>query len=125
MKNFVIRLVKNNPLLYRGAKKVYRTVHPAKPTLYKNNDYHIVYELQDPEEIKDIIGHYNSFRRENMRLIVIVSGNQLALHALIRTYPGVIFLSRDYYLKYNKKPGLENMILTDYRKPVSDVMEIL
>src|SRR5699024_9581503 len=111
MKNFVIRFVKNNPILYRGAKKVYRTFQPAKPTIYRNNDYSIVYRLDDPDEMKNIIAHYNDLRRENTKIVVLVSGNELKLHNLIRMYPGVIFLSTDYYRRYQKKLTVRNMIL--------------
>ena len=123
MKNFVIRFVKNNPILYRGAKKVYRTFQPAKPTIYRNNDYSIVYRLDDPDEMKNIIAHYNDLRRENTKIVVLVSGNELKLHNLIRMYPGVIFLSTDYYRRYQKKLTVRNMILTDWHQPASDIIE--
>lgn len=125
MKNFVIRFVKNNPILYRGAKKVYRTFQPAKPTIYRNNDYSIVYRLDDPEEMKNIIAHYNDLRRENTKIVVLVSGNELKLHNLIRMYPGVIFLSTDYYRRYQKKLTVRNMILTDWHQPASDIIDLL
>ncbi|HJB46617.1 MAG TPA: hypothetical protein H9713_07930 [Candidatus Mediterraneibacter surreyensis] len=125
MKNFVIRFVKNNPILYRGAKKVYRTFQPAKPTIYRNNDYSIVYRLDDPDEMKNIIAHYNDLRRENTKIVVLVSGNELKLHNLIRMYPGVIFLSTDYYRRYQKKLTVRNMILTDWHQPASDIIDLL
>ena len=125
MKNFVIRFVKNNPILYRGAKKVYRTFQPAKPTIYRNNDYSIVYRLDDPDEMKNIIAHYNDLRRENTKIVVLVSGNELNLHNLIRMYPGVIFLSTDYYRRYQKKLTVRNMILTDWHQPASDIIDLL
>lgn len=125
MKNFVIRFVKNNPILYRGAKKVYRTFQPAKPTIYRNNDYSIVYRLDDPDEMKNIITHYNDLRRENTKIVVLVSGNELKLHNLIRMYPGVIFLSTDYYRRYQKKLTVRNMILTDWHQPASDIIDLL
>lgn len=125
MKNFVIRFVKNNPILYRGAKKVYRTFQPAKPTIYRNNDYSIVYRLDDPDEMKNIIAHYNDLRRENTKIVVLVSGNELKLHNLIRMYPGVIFLSTDYYRRYQKKLTVRNMILTDWHQPASDIIDSL
>ena len=125
MKNFVIRFVKNNPILYRGAKKVYRTFQPAKPTIYRNNDYSIVYRLDDPDEMKNIIAHYNDLRRDNTKLVVLVSGNELKLHNLIRMYPGVIFLSTDYYRRYQKKLTVRNMILTDWHQPASDIIDLL
>lgn len=125
MKNFVIRFVKNNPILYRGAKKVYRTFQPAKPTIYRNNDYSILYRLDDPDEMKNIIAHYNDLRRENTKIVVLVSGNELKLHNLIRMYPGVIFLSTDYYRRYQKKLTVRNMILTDWHQPASDIIDLL
>lgn len=125
MKNFVIRLVKNNPVLYRGAKKVYRTFQPANPTVYRNNDYSIVYQISDPGEMKDVIAHYNVCRRDNTRLVILVKGNTLKMHILVRQYPGVIFYSLDYYKKYRKKLYIKNMILTDCSQSVEDIIEIL
>lgn len=125
MKNFVIRFVKNNPVLYRGAKKVYRTFQPAKPTIYRNNDYSIVYRLNNPDEMGSILDHYNDLRRENTRIVVLVSGNELKVHSLIRMYPGVNFLSMDYYRRYQKKLAIRNMILTDWRQPASDIVDLL
>ena len=125
MKNFVIKLVKNNPVLYRSAKKVYRTFQPAKPTVYRNNDYSIVYQIYSPEEMKKVIAHYNSFRRENTRLVVLVRGNTLKMHILVRQYPGVIFYSLDYYKRYQKRLYIKNMILTDCRQSVADIIELL
>ena len=125
MKNFVIRLVKNNPVLYRGAKRVYRTFQPAKPTIYRNNDYSIVYRLNNPDEMENILDHYNDLRRENTRIVVLVSGNELKLHGLIRTYPGVHFLSLDYYRRYQKKLAIRNMILTNWHQPMSDIVDLL
>ena len=125
MKNFVLKLVKNNPVLYRSAKKVYRTFQPAKPTVYRNNDYSIVYQIYSPEEMKKVIAHYNSFRRENTRLVVLVRGNTLKMHILVRQYPGVIFYSLDYYKRYQKRLYINNMILTDCSQQVSDIIELL
>lgn len=125
MKNFVIKLVKNNPVLYRSAKKVYRTFQPAKPTVYRNNDYSIVYQIYSLEEMKKVIAHYNSFRRENTRLVVLVRGNTLKMHILVRQYPGVIFYSLDYYKRYQKRLYINNMILTDCSQQVSDIIELL
>ena len=125
MKNFVIKLVKDNPILYRGAKKVYRTFQPAKPTVYRNNDYRIVYLISDPEEMLEIIAHYNSYRRENTSLVILVKGNALKMHMLIRQYPGIIFYSMDYYKKYQKRLYIKNMILTDCSQSVGEIIELL
>lgn len=125
MKNFVIKMVKNNPVLYRSAKKVYRTFRPARPTVYQNNSYRVVYQLSDPEEMKKILAHYNSYRGENTSLAVLVRGNTLHLHLLIRQYPGVTFYSLDYYKKYRKRLYIKNMILTDVSQPVGDIIELL
>lgn len=125
MKNFVIRLVKGNPVLYRGAKKVYRTFRPAKPTVYRNSDYRIVYQISDPEEMPRILSHYNSLRRGNTRLVILVKGNPLKMHLLIRQYPGVTFYSMDFYQNYQKRLYINNMILTDCSQPVEDIIELL
>lgn len=125
MKNFVIRLVKNNPVLYRGAKKVYRTFQPAKPTVYRSNVYRIVYQITDPGEMSQVLDHYNSFRRENTRLVVLVKGNTLKMHLLVRQYPGVTFYSMDYYRNYQKRLYINNMILTDCSQSVEDIIELL
>lgn len=125
MKNFVIKLVKDNPVLYRGAKKVYRTFQPAKPTVYRNNDYRIVYLISDPVEMPEIIAHYNSYRRENTSLVILVKGNALKMHMLIRQYPGIIFYSMDYYKKYQKRLYIKNMILTDCSQSVGEIIELL
>ena len=53
MKNFVIKLVKNNPFLYQSAKKVYRTFQPARPTVYRSSDYRVVYRISDPAEMPE------------------------------------------------------------------------
>ncbi len=124
MKNFVIRLVKNNPVLYRGAKKVYRTFQPAGPTVYRNHDLCITYIIQNTEEMPQILAHYNSLRRENTRIVVLVAGNTLKMHGLFRRYPGVTFYSVDYCRRYRKQINIKNMILTDAGQAVSDIIEL-
>lgn len=125
MKNFVIKMVKNNPLLYQGAKKVYRTFQPARPTVYKNNDYRIVYRISDPSEMPDVLEHYNSFRKVNTSLVVLVEGNTREIHRMFRKYPGVLFYSLDYYRTYQKRLYIKNMILTDCSRSVSDIIDLL
>lgn len=125
MKNFVIKLVKNNPLLYQGAKKVYRTFQPAKPTVYRSNDYRIVYRISDPEQMADVLKHYNCFRKVNTRLVVLVEGRTREIHRLFRQYPGVLFYSMDYYRTYQKRLYINNMIVTDCSQPVADIIELL
>ena len=125
MKNFVIKLVKNNPVLYRSAKKVYRTFQPAKPTLYRNDVCRVVYQISDPGEIPAILAHYNSYRRENTVLVILVKGNTLQMNTLIRQYSGIIFYSLDYYKKYQKRLYIKNMILTDCNQSVGDIIELL
>ena len=84
MKNFVIRLVKNNPVLYRSAKKVYRTFQPAKPTVYQNNNYRVVYQLSDPEEMQEILAHYNSYRRDRQPLLLCAGVGAYGLRVCLR-----------------------------------------
>ena len=125
MKNFVIKLVKNNPFLYQSAKKVYRTFQPARPTVYRSSDYRVVYRISDPAEMPEVLAHYNSYRRVNTRLVVLVEGNTRKMHLLVRRYPGVIFYSLDYYRTYQKRLYINNMILTGCRQPVADIIDLL
>lgn len=125
MKNFVIKMVKNNPLLYQSAKKVYRTFQPARPTVYRNNDYRIVYRISDPSEMPDVLEHYNGLKKENTDLVVLVEGNTRVIHRLFRQYPGVLFYSLDYYRTYQKRLYIKNMILADCRQSVSDIIDLL
>ena len=125
MKNWVIKTVKRHPILYRGAKKIYRTINPANPTIYRNYDYQIAYELEDEREIKKILYHYNSFRKYNMQLFILVKGNISYIHEYIRKYPGITFLSLDYYRKYGKKMDLTNIILVDAQKEVPDIINYI
>lgn len=125
MKNFVIKMVKNNPLLYQSAKKVYRTFQPARPTVYRNNSYRIVYRISDPSEMSDVLEHYNGLKKENTDLVVLVEGNTRVIHRLFRQYPGVLFYSLDYYRTYQKRLYIKNMILADCRQSVSDIIDLL
>ena len=125
MKNFVIKLVKNNPLLYQGAKKVYRTFQPARPTVYRNKDYRIVYRISALEQMTDVLEHYDRIRRVNTRPVVLVDGMTREIHRLFRQYPGVQFYSMDYYRTYQKRLYINNMIVTDCSQPVADIIELL
>ena len=42
MKKWLIKIAKKNAVLYRIAKKLYRSVRPAAPTLYRSQDYFMV-----------------------------------------------------------------------------------
>lgn len=125
MKNFVIKVVKNNPLLYQGAKKIYRTFQPARPTIYRNKDYRIVYRISALEQMTDVLEHYDRIRRVNTRPVVLVEGMTREIHRLFRQYPGVQFYSMDYYRTYQKRLYINNMIVTDCSRPVADIIELL
>lgn len=58
MKKWLIKIAKKNAVLYRIAKKLYRSVRPAAPTLYRSQDYFMVYQLHALEEMDDILQHY-------------------------------------------------------------------
>lgn len=100
-------------------------MNPANPTVYRNDDYHIAYELEDEEKIKKILYHYNSFRKYQMQLFILVKGNVSHIHEYIRKYPGVTFLSVDYYQKYSKKMNLTNIIFVDEEKEVPDIINYI
>lgn len=125
MKNFVIKLVKNNPVLYRGAKKVYRTFRPARPAVYRSQVWNLVYRIWDPAQMAEVAEHYNRYRNQNTRMLVLVKGNQLKIHSLISAWPGVTFLSEDYYHKYEKQLQISNIILVSAGQPVEEIAELL
>lgn len=125
MKSFVIRMVKGHPILYRSAKKIYRAVKPAVPTPYRSNDFRIAYELENVEEMEQILAHYDHFRKDNMSLLILVKGNLLQIHELIRKYPGVQFLSLDYYKNYRKKIQLRNLIVMDVNGKLPEMTDYI
>lgn len=103
MKKYLIKIAKKNELLYRIAKRFYRTIRPAAPTLYRSADYLVVYRAAQPQDIAMIRQHYEGLRKENTRVVVLWEGEPLVLHSLMRRYQGMIFLSLDYYERYQKK----------------------
>ena len=115
MKKYLIKIAKKNELLYRIAKRFYRTIRPAAPTLYRSADYLVVYRAAQPQDIAMIRQHYEGIRRENT----------LVLHSLMRRYQGMIFLSLDYYERYQKKLMLGNMILLDWHQPAPRILEYI
>lgn len=125
MKNFVIKLVKKNPILYRGAKKVYRTFRPARPAVYQSNEWHLVCRIQDPARMPELKAQYDRCRNQDTRLVVLVQGHTLDLHGLVRSYPGVVFLSEDYYHKYEKQLQLSNVVLMTEGQSMEEIAELL
>ncbi len=69
--------------------------------------------------------HYDSFRKDHMSLLVLVKGNLLYIHELIRKYPGVQFLSLDYYRKYRKKLHLCNLIVMDVNGKIPEMTDYI
>lgn len=69
--------------------------------------------------------HYEGIRRENTRVVVLWEGEPLVLHSLMRRYQGMIFLSLDYYERYQKKLMLGNMILLDWHQPAPRILEYI
>ena len=114
MKKWLIKIAKKNAVLYRIAKKLYRSVRPAAPTLYRCNDYFMVYQLHDPCEMEAILRHYAQVRRDNTRIVIVV-----------RCHPGVRFLSLDYYEKYHKKLTLPNIVLMDWQRPAEEMLKYI
>lgn len=125
MKKWLIKIAKKNAVLYRIAKKLYRSVRPAAPTLYRCNDYFMVYQLHDPCEMEAILRHYAQVRRDNTRIVIVVHGHTLRMHQLMRCHPGVRFLSLDYYEKYHKKLTLPNIVLMDWQRPAEEMLKYI
>lgn len=125
MKKWLIKIAKKNAVLYRIAKKLYRSVRPAAPTLYRSQDYFMVYQLHALEEMDDILRHYAQVRRDNTRIVVVVHGHTLGIHRLMRVHPGVRFLSLDYYERYHRKLTLKNIVLMDWRRPAEKMLNYI
>ena len=114
MKKWLIKIAKKNAVLYRIAKK-----------LYRSQDYFMVYQLHALEEMDDILQHYAQVRRDNTRIVVVVHGHTLDIHRLMRVHPGVRFLSLDYYERYHRKLTLKNIVLMDWRRPAEKMLNYI
>ena len=125
MKKHLIRIAKKNELLYRIAKRFYRAVRPAAPTLYRSLDYLLAYPMKTEDELTAILAHYETLRRGNTRLLILWVGDPLCLLRLMRCHPQILFLSMDYYARYHQKLMLKNMILLDAARPAPAVLEYI
>lgn len=125
MKKHLIRIAKKNEFLYRIAKRFYRAVRPAAPTLYRSLDYLLAYPMKTEDELAAILAHYEMLRRGNTRLLILWEGDPLCLHRLMRCHPQILFLSMDYYARYHQKLMLKNMILLDAARPAPAVLEYI
>ena len=125
MKRHLIKFIKMNPILYRIAKRFYRKIKPAKPTLYQQKDYWITCSLTQKDDIKKIIDYYKQIKKDNYRLLILVESDPLEMHQWIQNYPSISFLSMDYYKMYHKKLNIPNMIYVDWRSHVPQFLEYL
>ena len=125
MKKRLIRIAKKNELLYRIAKRCYRTLRPAAPTVYRSLDYLLAYPMKHESQLSDVLAHYESVRRENTRLLILWEGEPLCLHRLMRAYPQLLFLSMDYYARYHQKLTVSNLILLDAKTQAPAVLDYL
>lgn len=69
MKKYIIRIAKKNELLYRMAKRFYRSVRPAAPTLYQNYDYVIAYRAKEEQQLSTIFAHYAQIKKRQYTFI--------------------------------------------------------
>ncbi len=125
MKKYVIQLAKKNELLYRIAKRFYRTIRPAAPTFYRNYDYIITYEMKEEHEISLILEHYAKVKKTNTRLLILWGGDPLCLHRLMREHPSVFFLSMDYYERYHQKLMVNHMIFLNIQQDIPSVLRLI
>ena len=114
-----------NPILYRIAKRFYRKIKPAKPTLYQQKDYWITCTLTKKEDIQKILSYYKQIKKDNYRLLILVEADPLEIHEWIRSYPSISFLSMDYYKTYQKKLNIPNMIYVDWQSQAPQFLEYL
>ena len=82
MKKWLIKIAKKNAVLYRIAKKLYRSVRPAAPTLVPQSAT-ISWSISCMTRVKrwkTILRHYAQVRRDNTRIVVVVHGHTLHIH---------------------------------------------
>lgn len=125
MKKYIIRIAKKNELLYRMAKRFYRSVRPAAPTLYQNYDYVIAYRAKEEQQLSTIFAHYAQIKKGNTRLLIFWEGEPLLLHRLMREHPSTYFLSVDYYARYHQKLRVRNFILLDMHQEAPSILEFI
>jgi len=116
MKRRLIQFVKNNPFLYRQAKKVTRMIRQHEPFVNREYTYMCVYMLEDLDELPLIEKHFKKIQKPHYRLVVLVKGYIDDIHQLIQENQHVTFLSMDYYEKYHSKLHLNNMYILDYKQ---------
>ena len=73
----------------------------------------------------ELKAQYDRCRNQDTRLVVLVQGHTLDLHGLVRSYPGVVFLSEDYYHKYEKQLQLSNVVLMTEGQSMEEIAELL
>lgn len=125
MKKYIIKIAKKNELLYRIAKRFYRSIRPAAPTYYRNYDYNIAYEMEEENQLSLILDHYAKVKKTNTRLLILWKGNPLCLHRLMREHPFILFLSIDYYERYHQKLMVNHLIFADYQQDIPSVLRLI
>lgn len=111
--------------MYRSAKRLYRTFKPARQTAYKGMEFYYIYRTgcTKNEEIRRILAHYDSCKKTLSHLVIVVEGHVSSMHELMGRWPGVTFLSADYYKTYQKKLSVRNMICLDHTRKPPEILE--
>ena len=124
MKNKIIQFIKKHPFLYNLAKKINRRMNnvPVKVD-YVTNTIYYTYMLKKEEELPLIKKHYNTIKRDNTKLLVIVDNKEYNkyLHKWIRENVKVLFASLDYFKKYHKNLNANRLVLLDYNQGIRNI----
>ena len=91
------------------AKRFYRSVRPAAPTLYQNYDYVIAYRAKEEQQLSAIFAPLCANKKRQYTFIDFLEGEPLLLHRLMREHPSTYFLSVDYYARYHQKLRVRNL----------------
>ena len=79
------------------------------------------------DELEKIRKHFNSIKNNNSKLFIIIKNKdyQIEMNRIMRENLDILFADLNYFEKYQKKLGLGNLLLLDYRNDYNDILKYL
>lgn len=128
MKDKIIKFIKKHPFFYNLAKKVNRKLNRVPPKKeYSSSFVYFTYQMENLEELEKIRKHFNAIKNNNSKLFIIIKNKdyQIEMNRIMRENLDILFADLNYFEKYQKKLGLGNLLLLDYRIDYSDILKYL
>jgi len=121
MRKFLIKIIKKNKFLYNVASYLNRKITKKVsivPKQIEGNTTYMCYTLKDLSELEKIILHYDTIKKYDSQLVILIKNNKynLKMHTLIEENPKIIFISHNYIEKYKKQLDFKNFIFIEYNK---------